>query len=209
MNDAEFIGRMFAANIGGDLNLYATKYVHGFGHMGNRSRLKVVAEYCAQKYPGDIAEIGVLHGDTHKLLAEVAQKHGRRTIAVDPFAAANPRYHREGYGKDYYRYFLDNTKEWADIIDVVKMSSMDPETIAYLRERPLCFAYVDGLHTYEACYSDILAVGHCAGIIAVDDIHIWDRINTLMTAFWDGATTLNRIPMDNSLSREGYLILGG
>lgn len=200
MKDAEFIGRVFADTVGGDLNLYAVGYTEGFGHVGNRPRLKLVAEYCAQRWPGDIAEIGVLYGDTHKLFAEIAREHGRRTIAVDPFNSNSPRYR-----ENYYQCFLDNTKEWADIIDVVKLSSMDPEAIAYLRERPLCFAYVDGLHTYKACYSDILAVGHCVGIIAVDDI----RNNTLTSAFWDSAVALSRIPMDNSMSREGYLILGG
>ncbi|MBU0846869.1 class I SAM-dependent methyltransferase [Patescibacteria group bacterium] len=208
MNDAEFIGKVFAQTVGGDLNLYATKYKRGFGHLGNRPRLEVVAEYCAKKWPGDIAEIGVLHGNTHRLLAEVARKHGRRTIAVDPFNVDSPGYQKEGYGMNYYQYFLDNTEEWRDTIDIVKLSSMDPKAIEYLENRPLCFAYVDGLHTYDACYSDILAVRHCAGIIAVDDIHIKDQVHKLMKAFWDAATVLNRIPMDNSLSREGYLLPG-
>lgn len=210
MRDAEFIGSMFADMIGGELGLYADSNPGGFGHLGNRARVTRVAEYCAQKYPGDIVEIGVLHGETHWILAEIAEKYGKRTIAVDPFASENPRYVRDGYGKNYRQCFLDNVEDWKDIIDMVEMSSLDPEAIAYLKKRPLCFAYVDGLHTYDACYSDILAVGHCAGIIAVDDIHIADQINDLMmTAFWDGAVKLGRVPMDNSLAREGYLIQGG
>lgn len=209
MNDAEFIGKVFAETVSGDLNLYARGNPRGFGHLGNRPRLEIVAEYCAQKWPGDIAEIGVLHGNTHRLLAAVAQKHGRRTIAVDPFDVANVRYEKPGYGADYYQYFLDNTKEWRGIIDVVKLSSMDPKAIQYLKERQLCFAYVDGLHTYKACQSDIMAVGHCNGIIAVDDIHIRAKNSShLIRAFWDAAAALGRIPLDNSLSREGYLILG-
>lgn len=208
--DAEFMGRAFAEFVGGDLDLYDREARQGFGHLGNRPRLAMVAEYCVRHWPGDLVEIGVLHGNTHRLLAEVARRYNRRTIAVDPFDVANPRYEKPGYGRNYYQYFLDNTEPWRDIIDVVKLSSMDPEAIRYVKKRSLSFAYVDGLHTYKACYSDILTVGHCEGIIAVDDIHIKAKNSPhLLTAFWDGAVALGRIPMDNSLAREGYLIPGG
>lgn len=202
MNSAEFMGSVFAELIGGDLHLYAIENRQGFGHLGNRPRLQMVAEYCADHWPGDLVEIGVLHGTTTKLFAQVARERGRRVIAVDPFDVENVR-----YGDNYYQYFLDNIRPWSDIIDIVKLSSMDAEAIQYVKERPLCFAYVDGLHTYEACHSDILTVGHCAGIIAVDDIHIKaENSLRLLKAFWDGAVALDRLPMDNSLSREGYLI---
>jgi len=205
MNSAEFIGRVFAELVGGDLHLYAIENPQGFGHFGNRPRLQMVAEYCAKHWPGDLVEIGVLHGTTTKLFAQIAREHDRRVIAVDPFDVKSPR-----YGDDYYQYFLDNIEPWKDIVDVVKLSSMSAEAIEYVKERPLCFAYVDGLHTYDACYSDILAVGHCNGIIAVDDIHIkYNYADAIRRAFWDGAVTLSKIPLDNSLSREGYLIPGG
>lgn len=202
MNGAELIGKVFADHISGELENYATEHRHGFGYVGNRARLKAVAEYCVQTWPGDLVEIGVLHGTQTKIFAQIAREYGRRIIAVDPFNVKKVK-----YGDDYYKIFLENTLPWSDIIDVVQLSSMDPEAVRYVKERPLCFAYVDGLHTYEACYSDILTVGYCNGIIAVDDIHVkYGFAEALRRAFWDGAVALNRLPMDNSLSREAYLI---
>lgn len=227
MNSAEFMGTVFAELNEKDLHMYARipllarsyreiwesprggAYYGGVGDVGNHLRLEMVAQYCARTWPGDLVEIGVLHGETTRVLAQVAQEHDRRMIAIDPFDDANPKYARPGYGSNYYQSFLDNTEPWRDIIDVVKLSSMDPEAIQYIEARPLCFAFVDGLHTYKACLSDIVAVGHCKGIIAVDDIHLRDQTcQTLLHAYWDGAIALRRLPMDNALSREGYLIPG-
>lgn len=202
MTSAEFIGRIFAETVGGDLELYINKAPQGFGHLGNRPRLAMVAEYCIQHWPGDIVEIGLGHGNTTKIFAEIACVHDRRVIAVDPFDVMGT-----GWGDDYFEVFSRNTEPWRNIVDLIEASSLEPDTIRAIGERELCFAYVDGLHTYEACYSDILAVGHCEGIIAVDDIHIKAKNSPhLLTAFWDGAVALDKLPIDNALAREGYLI---
>ena len=90
---------------------------------------------------------------------------------------------------------------------MIKASSLIPETIQIISNRELCFAYVDGLHTYDACFSDIKTVSHCRGIIAVDDIHVeYGYREYILKAFWDGAVAIGRTPLDNSLAREGYLI---
>lgn len=204
MTSAEFIGKIFAETVGGDLELYANKAPQGFGHLGNRPRLEMVAEYCIQHWPGDIVEIGLGHGKTTRIFAKVARGRGRRVIAVDPFDVMGT-----AWGDDYFEVFLENTEPWRDIIDLFTASSLNPEMIRTIGERELCFAYVDGLHTYEACLSDIQAVGHCKGIIAVDDLHGKTGYSkALLRAFRDGAIALDMLPMDNSLSREGYLISG-
>jgi len=184
--------------------VFAEHTVVGDPGFGNRPRLEAVAEYCAQTWPGDLVEIGLGHGNTTRIFAEIARAHDRRVVAVDPFDVMGT-----AWGDDYFETFLKNTEPWRDAIDLLKASSLDPETIHVIGERELCFAYVDGLHTYEACYSDILTVSHCAGIIAVDDVHVeYSYAEPIRRAFYDGAIHLNRIPMDTSLSREGYLIPG-
>lgn len=199
--DVEFISRVYAKLTDEDLKAYRANDLD-FGSHQNRPRLKRVAEYCVQHWPGDLIEIGLLHGNTTIILAEVASRYGRRVVGVDPFDS--PRY------KDYYQVFLGNTKPWRDIIDIIKLSSTDPGAIAIIKARELCFAYVDGLHEYEACYSDIRTVGHCNGIIAVDDIHVrYKFAQGLLRAFYDGAALLNRVPMDCTISREGYLVPRG
>lgn len=171
------------------------------GSYQNRPRLKRVAEYCVRNWPGDIVEIGLGHGGTTRIFAEVARAHNRRVIAVDPFNVMGT-----AWGDDYFETFLRTTEPWQDDIDLIKASSLDPKTICAIGEQNLCFAYVDGLHTYKACHTDIQTVGHCKGIIAVDDIHVrYSYAAVVLRAFRDGAALLDRIPVDCEFSREGYL----
>lgn len=200
---AGFIGQVFAEHAGEELRRYASKEPAGFGASGNRARLRMAVEYCVRHWPGDIVEIGLGHGNTTKIFAEIACMHGRRVVAVDPFDVLGT-----GWGDDYFEVFLKNTEPWRDIIDLIEASSLDPDTIRAVGKRALCFAYVDGLHTYGACLSDIMSVKHCRGIIAVDDIHLEAKYAAaVLRAFRDGAVALERLPMDNSMAREGYLIL--
>ena len=50
----------------------------------------------------------------------------------------------------------------------MRLSSSDQEAIKYIQNRDLCFSYVDGLHSYEACRIDIQTCLH-SKCIAVDD----------------------------------------
>ena len=115
-----------------------------------------------------------------------------------------------GAGSGIGRVFCEAMAPWRDILDELKLSSLSAEAIAYVQKRPLCFVYVDGLHTYEAALSDICTTAHCAGIIAVDDIIEWNHAPgsnvDIRRAFDDGAESLHRTPMSHYLCREGYLM---
>lgn len=203
--DVKFIERVFAELTDQELEARESGDVE-CGSLQNRARIKRVAEYCVQRWPGDLLEIGLLHGNTTKILAKVARQYGRRVIGIDPFDPPHPD---ASYGKDYYQVFLRNIEPWHEIIDVIKLSSLDPKAITVIKARELCFAYVDGLHTYDACLSDIKAVAHCKGIIAVDDVHVrYGFAKQLLRAFRESAAMLNRVPLDCTLSREGYLVPG-
>ena len=53
-----------------------------------------------------------------------------------------------------------------------------------------------------------MSVKHCRGTIAVDDIHLGGKdAEAVLRAFRDGAVALERLLMDNSMAREGYLVL--
>jgi|YNPNPStandDraft_1061719.scaffolds.fasta_scaffold43130_2 predicted O-methyltransferase YrrM len=171
---------------------------HMHGSNQQRQRVAEIAEMCARRHPGDFVEIGAYLGETTNRLAEVARKHHRRVIAVDPWEPGTQNC--EGWE---YEAFLQNIEPYADIVEVVRASSLDKSTKALISERALCFAFVDGLHTYEACLSDIRTVAHTRGIIVVDDV-LWS--NELMRAFRRGAYFTRRIPVHHPLCREGYLL---
>ncbi len=157
-------------------------------------RIREVANLCAGEWPGDFIEIGCYTGGTTMELAKVAGKHGRRVVAVDPWEE-DPA---------IYENFIERTAQHADIIDVIRLPSQNEEAIAQIKARPLCFAFVDGLHEYEPLLSDIRAVAHCTGVITVDDVN-W-RPDDLRRALWEGAEELGRSLYWHPKCREGYLL---
>jgi hypothetical protein len=80
---------------------------------------------------------------------------------------------------------------------------LDPQTIAKIKNKQLCFAFVDGLHTYEACLQDIQTVAHCFGVIAVDDT-TWSP--DVVRAFREGSALTNRNSLCIPVLRESYLL---
>ena len=56
-------------------------------------------------------------------------------------------------GKEYPQ-FLKNTLPYADIVDVVRLESQHENAVSAIKGRALAFAFVDGLHTYEAVCQD-------------------------------------------------------
>ncbi len=172
--------------------------IHSYGRVQQIERIASVAEYCAQKYEGDFVEIGCYIGQTTRELARVAKAYGRRVIAVDPWEQGT-----QDCNSNEYDRFLESIKPYASVVDIVRRSSLDKKTKAAVKSRKLCFASVDGLHTYQACLSDILTVKHTLGIIAVDDVS-WD--SEVMLAFERGAYLTARTPIWQKLCREGYLV---
>lgn len=201
LSPLEFIDWLYTNITDKELDAYTRG--QQYGATQNRLRVETVARYCAEHWEGDLVEIGCLYGGTTVLIAAVAREYNRRVIAVDPWLEL-PFYADNPYG-----IFCRTMEPYKDIVDIVKMSSLTEEAIAYVKTRPLCFAYVDGLHTYEAVSSDIRTTAHCAGIVSVDDLIESPAApyynEHIRRAFGEGAKSLCRTPMLHYLCREGYL----
>ncbi|MGK7922409.1 MAG: class I SAM-dependent methyltransferase [Trichodesmium sp.] len=168
------------------------------GSFHQRQRVAKVAEYCVQTWDGDLIEIGCFQGETTKLLAEVAQKYNRRLMAVDPWAIGT-----QNCQGGEYETFLKNIEPYKANVDIVRLSSLDKKAIELIKNRELCFAFVDGLHTYDACLSDIKTVAHYQGVIAVDNI-LWNP--EVDSAFHKGAEIIQSRKLYLPICREGYLL---
>lgn len=166
------------------------------GSIQQRERLYEVAEFMAKRVEGDFVEIGCLHGSTTVLFAEVARRFDRRVLAIDPWQIGTQNC--EG---GEYEIFLKTTEPHLDIVEVYRKPSQAPEIIAMLREREIAFAFVDGLHEYNACLQDIQSVHH-AYLIAVDDTNGWSE--EVARAFKEGAGAKTQIMNPNF--RESYLL---
>jgi len=146
---------------------------HWLGRRYCRERIQRCAEWAAQNYDGDFIEIGALHGETTVKLAEIAKKYNRKVIVIDPWSEATEAFDGVNYIQgDEYDIWRENTKEYSAIIEVYRTSSHDPKLPEILKEKELCFAWVDGSHTTQALRNDLNLVKHSA-VIGVDDISYW------------------------------------
>jgi hypothetical protein len=171
------------------------------GSLRERDRLALVAELSLQRYKGNLLEIGAFLGETTVRLAALADQYGRRMVVVDPWQPGTQNC--EGPEFDI---FLQNTRDYRHVIDIVRASSLEPQTIQEIGRMDLAFSYVDGLHTYEATLSDVLAVGATRGMIAVDDVR-WHE--GTKRGYLEGAARLKRHAMFHAACREGYLLTAG
>lgn len=176
-------------------HFYASSDYWHYGFIETSRRVGMIAELAAQHYPGHIAEIGCAKGLTTAKLGKVASDHHRRVIAVDPWL----RDLKDGHSPDFED-FTATTERYADIIDILQMKSQDEAAIRHLGASPLCFAYIDGEHNYNALISDIKAVFH-APVIAVDDI-LWDW--PLLRAVHE--TAKDRHKIRHPFCNEGYIL---
>lgn len=169
-----------------------------FGGSLQRQRLENFARWSAAHYPGDFVEIGAFRGETSRLLARAAAETGRRLIVIDPWMTGS----QDCDGTEHQQ-FLDNIAPWKEHVDVWRESSLSAEVIAKLKTRTICFAFVDGLHTLMAAFSDTMAVGHAQGIIAADDV----RYNRdLAFAHNHAAALLGRRSVIDPDMREAYIL---
>lgn len=171
--------------------------IHSLGSFRIRERIERVAKECARNFDGDLVEIGVFQGEMTKRLAKIAKEYNKKVIAVDPWSEKS-----QGRPEDFKK-FLENIKEYKKFVEIIKASSLEKEVKRFLSLRRLSFAFIDGLHTFSACLSDIKTVAHTKGVIVVDDIS-W--MPELLLAFERGAYLISRTPFRNNFCREGYLI---
>ena len=169
----------------------------GYGNVQYRERLEAIARYACQNWKGDLLEIGCWKGETTIVLAKVAREFERRVIGVDPWQIGL----QNCVGTEYDE-FAERTKDYADLIHLIRMPSQWPRAVAEIMRITLCFAFVDGDHSFDVCLSDIRAVGH-APIIAVDDVRWSDDVHR---AFERGAQYLERATLIYPLCKEGYIL---
>ena len=165
-----------------------------------RGRVVLVCELAAQRYPGDFCEIGGKRGETTVLLAEIARRYSRKVVVVDPWVLNS-----EDCFQGDYESFLQTIAPYADIVEIIRASSLDEKTISALKAKSFAFAFIDGMHYGYAILNDIKIFENMKnGIIAVDDInHLWEDA---MDGFKKGAEFIKKTSVHIPSIREGYLI---
>jgi hypothetical protein len=137
---------------------------HMIGSKFQRDRIKHVCEATLKLFEGDILEIGCHVGNTTIILCELARKYKRRVLAVDPWDG-----NQQG-DENVYRQFTKKTEEYSDVLSVYRYRSQDNVIHDLINNSNICFSFIDGLHTYDACKADIELCKNNSGIMCVDDL---------------------------------------
>jgi len=169
------------------------------GAWHQRDRVKAIAQAMVRLYYGDLVEIGCYKGDTtyHLATAALASPYSR-VFAVDPWEPGTQNCTGSEYAQFQKTLRLGGQRSR---VVVLRTRSDDP-IVRVALETPLAFAFVDGLHTYEAATNDIEIVSH-ARVIAVDDI-AWSE--GVRRAYTEAIEKYGYIGVWDEITREGYLI---
>lgn len=176
----------------------STNPLHVKGSRFQRERIKEICEITLNNYSGDILEIGCHIGTTTVILCKIAQAYNRRVICIDPWDG------KQQGNQKVYDEFMINTSMFSDVLDLKRVSSQHEDAIELISTRDICFSFVDGLHTSEACGVDIDSCSKNTGVMCVDDIG-W--IGDLKLTFDHKCTEHGFESYHNSNCREGYYIV--
>ncbi|NER02402.1 MAG: class I SAM-dependent methyltransferase, partial [Okeania sp. SIO3C4] len=166
----------------------------GQGSIYQSERIFLVAQYCTQGWNGDLIQLGFQNTEATKKLAELAQKSNRRLVVV-PLA--------EETSSDLEETLLTDIEQYADFVSIAQLPKLTEETIDSIKDREFCFAFIDGIETYETCLTAIKTVASCSGIISINNISVSIENSR---AFLQGSELTNRSKLYLPLCREGYLL---
>lgn len=127
--------------------------------------MREILSWLLSNHEGDLLEIGAFEGGTTKLLLDFAEEYDRHVYVVDPWCGV-----QQGTEAAYSK-FMESVGDHPRLT-VHRQSSLDSDTKKLINDMNLCFAFADGLHTVEACRSDVLTCEQSlgSGLIIVDDI---------------------------------------
>jgi hypothetical protein len=115
---------------------------------------------------GDILEIGAHEGTFTTILAAFAKTCRKKVHVIDPWEGT-----QQGGEKQFVTWYNRMIDERHVIYN--RERSQSTAALNAINKMHLCFAWIDGLHTYEACSQDIANVKNAfngPGIIGIDDV---------------------------------------
>ena len=118
---------------------------------------------------GDFLEIGAHEGEFTVLLTELAKEEElpkRHVYVVDPWDG------RQQGNEEVFNKFIEYMEPYSNF-GFMRAGSESQEAKDWIASMNLCFAWVDGLHTYEAVKADIATAKtgfKGPGIIGLDDV---------------------------------------
>lgn len=124
------------------------------GHLGLREGAFLFR--CASRISenGVAVEIGSFKGRSTMFIATGLKKiPGSKLFAIDTFEGSEMPDWARGDSKDIFSEFLKNTEKLKDVIVPIKGRFQD---VVKNWDKEIDFLWIDGDHSYEGCYTDII-----------------------------------------------------
>lgn len=164
-----------------------------------RLTLGLAAEEAVKNSGRNILEIGCAEGWATCTFAEIAKKYGVKVYCIDPYSGA-----QEG-SESVYSEFKKTCERYPDTIIHLRDSSLSQSAKDFVKDKHISFSFVDGLHTKDAAYSDILlslSSMKTGDILCVDDTNNYtdrDAGAAMIQAANEGKIT--KIDLDNDAEK--------
>jgi hypothetical protein len=160
-----------------------TNIIHDPYYRSSSVSLAAVANIVADKFAGDIVEIGGGIGETTAELIKVAKRLDRTVILIDPYDLGWDKMpYSYGLGGGYLKESLMSSVDGVDgrkNFQLIQKSSMDVSSDDLPDE--ICFTFVDGLQSVEAVLNDLRLVSKSI-VIAVDDFKRYTDVSQVAAA---------------------------
>ena len=140
------------------------------GHAHYHARIAEALDLCLAQNPGNVVEIGCLHGAWSVLAAEVCDKHNRRLLCIDPWPEEVYRSH-PGW-RNSFETFMEVMQPYIYVgaSKVLREYSQSPIAVKAMQDIGPCFTFVDGSHDYPDVLEDLRNVlPITSAIVVVDD----------------------------------------
>lgn len=159
-----FIG----SDVGKPFNHDSIEYLTLTINCRRSKNLNDVLNYVMGIIDGDVIEIGALTGTSTKVFCEAASKFDRHVHVIDPWNGS------EAGDDSMYSKFVERTSKYTNL-HVLRERSDSRAVIDSMRGKSISFCLIDGLHTYEAAYNDL--INYCdvvapGGLMCLDDINL-------------------------------------
>jgi cephalosporin hydroxylase len=147
------------------INKMNDNFPGGGGDMRQR-KFQPILSRVLNEFPGNIIEVGALHGNSTVLFCEMAREFKRKVFTFDPWNGV------ECGSEEVYKRYLENTAQYSDVLSTLRERSDHPRVCdILLANSPIAFAYIDAEHTAAAVFWDFYMVSRFKPpLICVDDL---------------------------------------
>lgn len=105
---------------------------------------------------GTLVEIGSFKGKSLCSVSDIIKSNSLKVFSIDTFEGTESDNHDEAWTKGMFQIFTDNIEKFGITDKVTVLKGMSSDMVKHLENESADLVFIDGDHTYEGCYKDIV-----------------------------------------------------